>query len=219
MTGRRWAYLGAFLGGLVSVAANVAHSYVPPGAAPLGWRPHAGSVVGAAFWPVALLVAVEILARVEWPDSRRWLALRWAGLLPVAVVAAVVSYRHLSALLAYYGDDPLTAALGPLAVDGLMVMATGALIATSRPAAALVAAVEPEPAAQPPAPREEPAERRRPPAPRSGDEPLLRLIREVLAAEPAAGVPRVVKEARAKGLACGKDRAGRLLAMAREAAA
>src|SRR5947209_2541910 len=29
-TGRRWAYTGIILGGLVSVAANVAHSFIPP---------------------------------------------------------------------------------------------------------------------------------------------------------------------------------------------
>ena len=34
MTGRAWAYVGAVLGGAVSVAANVAHSYVPPDGAP-----------------------------------------------------------------------------------------------------------------------------------------------------------------------------------------
>jgi hypothetical protein len=31
----------------------------------------------------------------------------------------------------YYGEDPITATIGPLAVDGLMVMATGALLATA----------------------------------------------------------------------------------------
>jgi hypothetical protein len=84
------------------------------------------------FWPLALFVAVEIFARTEWPAGRRWVLLRFAGLLPVAGVAAVVSYRHLSGLLAFYNDDRLTVLIGPLAVDGLMVMATGALIATSR---------------------------------------------------------------------------------------
>jgi hypothetical protein len=129
--GRGWAYGGALLGGAVSVAANVAHSYVPPPGAPAAWSPHTGAVVGAVFWPVALFVAIEILARTRWPDPTRWVVLRYAGLLPVALVAALVSYRHLAGLLAFYGEDPLTAALGPLAVDGLMVMATGALIATA----------------------------------------------------------------------------------------
>ena len=30
VSGRGWAYIGAALGGTVSIAANVAHSYVPP---------------------------------------------------------------------------------------------------------------------------------------------------------------------------------------------
>jgi hypothetical protein len=139
-TGRGWAYVGATLGGAVSIAANVAHSYVPPADAPADWAPQGGAVVGAIFWPVALFVAVEILARVAWPSGRRWTALRFAGLLPVALVAAFVSYKHLAGLLVFYGEDSLTAMLGPLAVDGLMVMATGALLATAtrRPAAVVV---------------------------------------------------------------------------------
>ncbi len=130
-TGRGWAYSGAVLGGVVSIAANVAHSYVPPAVAAPGWSPQPGAVIGAVFWPVALFMALEILARTRWPDQRRWLAVRWLGLLPVALVAAVVSYRHLSGLLTFYGEDSLTATVGPLAVDGLMVMATGALLATA----------------------------------------------------------------------------------------
>jgi hypothetical protein len=132
VAGRGWAYTGAILGGAVSIAANVAHSYVPPAdvADPAAWTPHAGAVVGAVFWPLALFVAVEIFARTPWAREAKWAALRWLGLLPVAVVAAVVSYRHLSGLLAFYREDALTVAIGPLAVDGLMVMATGALIAT-----------------------------------------------------------------------------------------
>lgn len=130
--GRRWAYAGAFLGGAVSIAANVGHSYVPPDDAPEDWAPHAGAVAMAVFWPVALLVAVEILARVQWPAGRRWTLLRYGGMVPVGLVAAVVSYRHMAGLLGWYGEDPLTAGIGPLAVDGLMVMATGALIATGR---------------------------------------------------------------------------------------
>jgi hypothetical protein len=128
--GRRWAYAGAILGGVVSVAANVAHSYVPPVGSPADWSPEPGAVIGAVFWPVAVLVAVEILARVAWPSGRRWVAVRYLGLLPVGLVAAVVSYRHLSGLLAHYGEDALTVTIGPLAVDGLMVMATAALLAT-----------------------------------------------------------------------------------------
>jgi hypothetical protein len=139
LTYRAWAYTGAILGGGVSIAANIAHSYVPPtGWTPVGgkqqYTPQLGAVIGAVVWPVALFVAVEILARTPWPTGRRWLILRYLGLVPVALVAAFVSYRHLSGLLAYYHEDTLTAAVGPLAVDGLMVMATAALLTgTHRP--------------------------------------------------------------------------------------
>jgi hypothetical protein len=138
VAGRGWAYVGALLGGVVSVAANVAHSYVPPADAPDHWSPQGGAVVGAIFWPVALFVAVEILARVPWPTGRKWWWLRFGGLLPVAAVAALVSYRHLAGLLRFYGEDGITATLGPLAVDGLMVVATGALLVTARHTAAVV---------------------------------------------------------------------------------
>ena len=134
-SGRGWAYTGAVRGGGAAVAANGAHSYVPPVGAPAGWTPEPGAVIGAAFWPLALLVAVEILARVEWPAGRWWLALRIVGVGLVAVVAAVVSYLHLSGLLAHYGDSPVTVLLGPLAVDGLMLTATAATSSTAlRPA-------------------------------------------------------------------------------------
>jgi hypothetical protein len=131
LSGRRWAYIGATLGGTVSIAANIAHSYVPPtGVAVQDWSPNIGAVIGAVFWPVALFVATEILTRVAWPRGLGWQLLRWLGMLPVAAVAALVSYRHLSGLLAFYGEESIVCVLGPLAVDGLMVMATGAILAT-----------------------------------------------------------------------------------------
>jgi hypothetical protein len=129
--GRRWAYTGIILGGTVSIAANVAHSFIPPHGAPAGWHPQPGAVVGAIVWPVFLFIAIEIMARTTWPTGPQWGLLRWGGLLPVAAVAAFVSYRHLSGLLAFYGEDHLVVILGPLAIDGLMAMATGALFAAT----------------------------------------------------------------------------------------
>jgi Protein of unknown function (DUF2637) len=130
--GRGWAYTGAILGGLVSIAANVAHSFIPPAGAASSWSPEPGAVVGAVVWPVFLYVAVEIFVKVRWPEGIAWRLVRWVGLLPVAGLAAMVSYRHLSGLLAHYGEEPIIYYVGPLAVDGLMVMATGALLATGR---------------------------------------------------------------------------------------
>ncbi|MFI5910913.1 DUF2637 domain-containing protein [Dactylosporangium sp. NPDC051541] len=130
--GRNWAYTGATLGGTVSIAANVAHSYIAPSGAGAGWSPEFGAVIGAVCWPVFLFVAVEILTRVAWPHGWIWHVVRWVGLLPVAGVAALVSYRHLSGLLEHYGEEHVVVYLGPVAVDGLMVMATAALLATGR---------------------------------------------------------------------------------------
>jgi hypothetical protein len=129
--GRGWAKTGAALGGVVSICANVAHSFVPPAHASASWTPQPGAVVGAVVWPVFLFIAIEILTSTRWPSGAAFNLVRWGGLLPVTLVAAFVSYRHLAALLAYYGEDSLVVHLGPLAVDGLMAMATGALIATS----------------------------------------------------------------------------------------
>jgi hypothetical protein len=131
ISGRTWAYIGAALGGTASIAANIAHSYVPPTGAARDWSPMPGAVVAAMFWPVALFVATEILTRVAWPTGWSWQLLRFAGITPVAFVAALVSYRHLSGLLTYYGEDSVGSVFGPLAVDGLMVLSTAALLATA----------------------------------------------------------------------------------------
>lgn len=120
--GRRWAYGGSALGVALSVAANVEHVLVQSDeTAP-------GAVVSAAACPVILLVALEIIARTRWPLGLRWLLLRWLALPTVAVVAASISYLHMRSLLIAYGESPWAATVGPLAVDGLMAVAVGALL-------------------------------------------------------------------------------------------
>lgn len=145
--GKWWAYTGVVVGASVSIAANVAHSYLPPANVPQGWAPDHGAVFFAVVWPVILFIAVEILVRVGWPRGWSYALLRWAGMVPVAGVAAFVSYRHLSGLLAHYGEDAIVSHVGPLAIDGLMIMATGAIYAGKRAAAladAVVALTLPE---------------------------------------------------------------------------
>lgn len=231
--GRGWAYVGAALGGAVSIAANVAHSYVPPTGAPAGWQPEPGAVIGAVFWPVALFVVVEIVARTLWPAGRRWVALRYVGLLPVALVAAGVSYRHLSGLLTHYREDSLTATIGPLAVDGLMVMASGALIASAAGARAAGSLSAESPAPPVPAKRgaaEESHPRAgSPPARRTGTRPARRTEHRAgtrtgtrTDAELAAALAELPREPDGTvpirrvtaALGCGPDRARRLLAEA-----
>lgn len=137
--GRGWAAAAFGLGVLVSVAANVAHAWYPSDAAlerasvtAAEWSPAPGAMIMSAFYPIALLLTVEILSRVEWPRSFGWAAMRFAGAGTVALVAATVSYGHMHGLLIAYGENELTASIGPLAVDGLMVVSGFALLAIGR---------------------------------------------------------------------------------------
>jgi hypothetical protein len=125
VNGRRWAYVALVLGVSASVAANVAHAWI-------GRVPTPGAVVASVLWPVLVLVAVELLSRTQWPTGWAWGLCRFGGVGLVGLVAALVSYRHMSGLLMAYGEDAVVVQLGPLAVDGLMVMATAALLAHSR---------------------------------------------------------------------------------------
>jgi hypothetical protein len=153
-SGIGWARSGFLTGILTSVAANIARTFIPPEHAPPGWHPELGAIFAAAFWPVALLISIEIISRVQWPDGWGWWLVRYGGLTTVAAIAAIISYRHMSGLLAAYGESGLSAAIGPLAVDGLMVVSSGAMLAiadnvrTAGRAAALAdqAAAEPVPA-------------------------------------------------------------------------
>jgi len=118
----------AFLAGItVSIAANMLDARIdgtPGGRAEL---------VGAAFWPIALLLALEVLIRAPWPRGFWWWgAARYLGLGVVALAAFFLSYRHMSGLLASWGEDWWNSHLGPLAADGLMLIAAAALLAISR---------------------------------------------------------------------------------------
>lgn len=137
---RAVAWLSFVVGIAVSIAANVMHAYYPTAAQLEAWRlqggtgqwqPEPGAVVGAGFWPLALLLAVEVLSRVRWRPGGWWNLARFGGTGLVAVVAAVLSYRHMAGLLLAFGEDSFSAHLGPLAVDGLMVVAGFALLSMS----------------------------------------------------------------------------------------
>ncbi|MEV4311692.1 DUF2637 domain-containing protein [Actinocrispum sp. NPDC049592] len=136
------AWISFIVGGLVSVAANVAHTLYPTaaqladwaaaGKAANDWTPPPGAMVFAAFWPIALILAVEVITRAQWRRGFLFGLARYGGTTLVAAVAAVMSYRHMSGLLAIWGEDWWGAHLGPLAVDGLMVVSAAALLSMSR---------------------------------------------------------------------------------------
>jgi hypothetical protein len=118
LAARRVAWSAFALGVAASVAANVAHA-----------RPELGPRLASAFAPVALLLTVELMARIPWPPGPSWALGRWAGTGLVAAVAAWTSYRHMAGLLVGYGEDTVTAYVQPACVDGLMIVASLALLA------------------------------------------------------------------------------------------
>lgn len=147
--GRTSAWIAFGLGIGVSVAANVAHTWYPTPTGPTreqivqwialspshtaeNWQPGYGAQAAAAFWPLAVLLAIEMVTRIDWPEGWRWTFARYGGLGVVAAVAAIISYQHMSGLLSAYGETGITTVVGPLAVDGLMIVASVALLATGR---------------------------------------------------------------------------------------
>lgn len=111
-----WA---ALLAGIAaSLAANIAHAH-----------DGTGPRLASAWAPVALLLAVSVAERAPRPARWWFAALEYAGIAVVALVAALVSYQHQRDLLAGYGETRLSATLLPLSVDGLIVVASMALIA------------------------------------------------------------------------------------------
>lgn len=70
--GRLVAWTGFVFGSVMSIAANVLHAWLPAGHEPPGWSPGIAPQVGAAVWPIGLMLAVEALSRVRWPKGLGW---------------------------------------------------------------------------------------------------------------------------------------------------
>lgn len=133
--GRLVAWSGFVFGSVMSIAANVLHAWLPAGHEPAGWSPGIAPQVGAAVWPVTSMLAVEALSRIRWPKGFGWGIARFAGAGVVAAGSAIISYGHLRDLLLAWSYGPLAAAVGPLVLDGLMVVCGFALLAMSRASA------------------------------------------------------------------------------------
>nr|WP_052478643.1 DUF2637 domain-containing protein [Kibdelosporangium sp. MJ126-NF4]CEL19689.1 hypothetical protein [Kibdelosporangium sp. MJ126-NF4]CTQ96914.1 hypothetical protein [Kibdelosporangium sp. MJ126-NF4] len=124
------AWAGFLFGTAISVAANVLYAWLPTlsgRAGPPGLAPQ----IGAAVWPIALVISVEVLSRVAWRPGWAWQLARYGGAGVVALGAAVISYGHLSGVLTHWGYGTTGAAVGPLVVDGLMTISGFALLAMS----------------------------------------------------------------------------------------
>jgi hypothetical protein len=127
--GRLVAWLGFMFGSVMSVAANVLHTWLPAERMPPGWSPGVAPQVGAAVWPIGLLISVEVLSRVAWKPGFMWGLVRFGGAGTVAIGSALISYGHLREVLLAWGYDHPGADVGPLVLDGLMVVSGFALLA------------------------------------------------------------------------------------------
>ncbi|MFF1610399.1 hypothetical protein ACFVYA_21685 [Amycolatopsis sp. NPDC058278] len=70
-------WLGFAFGSVTSIAANVLHTWLPASTQPPGWTPGLGPQLGAGVWPIALIVTVEVLTRVNWLQTWFWNAVRY----------------------------------------------------------------------------------------------------------------------------------------------
>jgi hypothetical protein len=113
----RWAIRASLaLGVAASVAANILHAEQNPIAQTI-----------AAWPPLALLLAIELISRV--PVHRRSLAgVRLFATGAIAGIAAWVSYWHMAGVAARYGESGAAPYLLPLSVDGLVVVASVSLV-------------------------------------------------------------------------------------------
>lgn len=112
----------------------------------------------AAVWPLFGVLGVALLTHVDWSPGRLWALARFGGVGLVAVGAMVISYTHGHAVLELWGEDALSATMGPLIIDGLELISSAALLAlhsrrtpirpASKPATARKTATRRRPAAQ-----------------------------------------------------------------------
>lgn len=104
-------------GVLASVAANIAVAQPNP----TGWAV-------AMIAPITLFATIEMLARFPFDRSSKlsWLRLATTGLL--GFIGAWVSYWHMVTLAERAGEEYVSAHILPIAVDGMMLVATVSLI-------------------------------------------------------------------------------------------
>lgn len=152
----RWAVRATLgLGILASTAANVLHA-----------EPNLVARLIAGWPPVALFITLELISRV--PVHGRTLAAgRFVATLLIAGIAAWVSYWHMAAVAARYGETGASPYLLPLSVDGLIVVASICLVEL----AGQIRAATPAPATEPVQP---PADVPATPAPVSDHRPVAR---------------------------------------------
>lgn len=119
------AYVSLLVGAGLSVAGNLADTYRTRGA-----DVDTLDKVMAAGWPILVLLAIEMFVSPRWSDKRMFQVWRWVGCLAVGGMAMTVSWTHLHDLMASRGQLLIVSVLGPLAIDGMAIMATGLILST-----------------------------------------------------------------------------------------
>jgi hypothetical protein len=150
------AWAGFLFGTVVSVGFNVLAAFLVPEDAAAGWRPDVWTILGAAVWPLALLISIELLARVPWPETPMAKVIRYGAMTVVALFAAAISYQHIRSVLLAWRYNELSSGVGPLVIDGLMVLAGYAMVVISAVLAARQGGLLPEPKPDPVVPAETP---------------------------------------------------------------
>ncbi|BAW08741.1 terminase gpP N-terminus-related DNA-binding protein [Nocardia seriolae] len=122
------ARTGFVFGSLTSVATNVLHTFLPTVHMPTGVVLAVAARLGSAIWPIGLVLSIEVLSRVAWRRGPGWSLARFGGAGTVAVGSAVISYSHVRDVLLAWGYGHPAAEVGPLTLDGLMVVCGFALL-------------------------------------------------------------------------------------------
>lgn len=127
--GKLWtgavAYVSLGVGAGLSMAGNLADTYRTRGAAT-----DTLDEVMAIGWPALVILAIEMFVSPRWSAKTMFQVWRWLGCLAVGGMAMVVSWTHLHDLMASRGQLDIVAILGPLAIDGMAIMATGLILST-----------------------------------------------------------------------------------------
>ena len=109
---------------IISIIANITETTLATSDISLWLR-----VPGAAVWPILAFRAIEILVRMLWERSFSHYLTRSLILIP-GIPAIIVSYEHQRALLIAMGETGIVPFIGPIAIDGLMIGCTLALLVT-----------------------------------------------------------------------------------------
>ncbi len=123
-SGRRVARFTLIATLVISVIANVAHAVLAASEISLWLR-----VPAASIWPVLSFLAIEVIVKIVWRSTFAHYLARVFVLGP-AIPAIIVSYEHQSRLLILMGDEGIVSTIGPVAIDGLMIGCTLALLFT-----------------------------------------------------------------------------------------